>query len=746
LQAHAARQQAVAGQARLALNQGLALCDQGEVARGLLWLVRALDLTEQTGDRDLERAVRINLADWAAQLSPLQRTLAHGAPVLDLAFTADGATLISVGKDEQVRFWDAATGKPAGGPARHEHPSGVRLTPIWVGRLVVNPREPQMVAAADDFRAYLWDVTRRQPLGAPLPHPPHQMIWGAAFSPDGRKLVTINDEGAIRWWDLAQRKQVGETCWHTRNLPGYYTLALSPNGRVLATGGSDGRVVRWDVARQKPVGSILPHQSLVHALAFSPDGRKLITGTLGGTLHAWDVATGHPLDLPAQGHLVSRAVFSPDGRLMATGTHGGTLRLWDTGTWRPVGQTGTFAAGVTALAFRPDGQTLAVGLDDGSILLTGLPRARVLGPPLAVGSEVHRIAFQTDGGRILTGSPDGAQWWDAATAGRRGPGMHERTIEPTALIKNWLTREYSAYTAVHAMAYSPDGRFVATARSSGTAGFDAGRAELWDAATGRFLARTPAQPEALRGVAFSPNGRTLLTWCRKPSLTRLWQAANLQLLRPLLQGLTVPVHRVVFSPDGKTLLLACRDGRARFWDVATDRELDPERCPTHAFPITAVAYDPRGREVATGCHAGTVRLWDEGDRGLREDLRGNAGEVADLAFSPDGTALLTGSLDGTARFWDVATGSPLGPALRHADAVLSVAFHPTAPEAATGGKDGRGQRWRVPSPPLAGDREQIRLRIEALTGQEMINERGSIRALSPEAVRERRQRLALRTE
>jgi WD40 repeat protein len=129
-------------------------------------------------------------------------------------------------------------------------------------------------------------------------------------------------------------------------------------------------------------------------------------------------------------------------------------------------------------------------------------------------------------------------------------------------------------------------------------------------------------------------------------------------------------------------------------------------------------------------------------RTLLDDLRGNAGEIADLAFSPDGATLLTGSLDGLARFWDVATGSPLGPSLRHADAVLSVAFHPTAPEAATGGKDGRAQRWRVPAPPLGGDREQIRLRTEVLTGQEMFNERGSIRALSADALRERGRHLA----
>jgi WD40 repeat protein len=740
--AHQAHQQAVREQARLALSQGLTLSNQGEVPRGLLWLDRALDLTAQTEDRELERAIRVNLADWVTQLSPVHRTLAHGAAVLDLAFTPDGATLLSVGKGEHVRFWNVATGEPAGEPVIHERPGSLPKVSRWVGRVVVNPRDPHMAAAVDDCQAYLWDVDRRRPLSAPLPHPHFHMIWGAAFTPDGRQLVTVNDEGTIRWWDTATHGLLGEPWRHGRDRPGFYTLALSPDGGVLATGGSDFRVVCWDVDFGEPIGPPLRHHSIVNTIAFSPDGRSIVTGTRGGTLHVWDSKTGRPTDLPAQGHPVNRVVFSPDGRLLATGTQGGTLRLWDVVTWRPVGQTSAFTAGVTALAFRPDDQTLAVGLDDGSIHLMGLPQAQTVGPPLAVRWETHRIAYQADGRRLLTGSPDGAQWWDTATARRWGPTMHDESVELTATLHSWLTRDYAVHTAVHAVACSPDGRTVATARSSGTAGADAGRAELWDAATGKLLARTPMQPAPLRGVAYSPDGRSLLTWCQTARLTRLWDVDNLHPIRPLLQRLSVPIERAAFSPDGQTLLVACRNGRARFWDVATDQELDPEHCPSHAYPITAVAYDPTGRRVATGCQAGTLRIWDVADHTLRDDLRGNAGEIADLAFSRDGAVLLTGNLDGTAQFWDVATGSPLGPPLRHAGAVLSVAFHPTAAEVATGSKDGRGQRWRMPSPPLEGDREQIRLRIEVLTGQEMIDERGSIRALGAEAVRERRLRLA----
>jgi WD40 repeat protein len=749
-----ARRLAVEEQARLALYQGQALCDQGEVSRGLLWLARALDLAVPAVADKLEHAIRVNLADWASQLSPTQHTLRHGAPVLYLAFAPDGKTLASVGKSPEVHLWDTATGQEAGPALVHEPRARDwinRLTkpeasPGWIGRIVFNPRDARMaVTTDDDGRAYLWDLVRRMPMGQPLPHAHDHMLWGAAFHPDGRRLVTLCDDGAVRWWDVATHAPIGEPWWHTRTEPGYYTLALSPDGRMLATGGRDCRVIRWNVATGQELKPSLEHDSGVVQLVFSPDGRKLITATRGGTVHVWDARKGRPLDLPAQGREVAGLAVSRDGRLLATGSAGGIVRLWDTATWRPVGQTCTYPAPVTALAFRPDGRILAIGQDDGTVRLTALPQVRAVGSPLQVGADVQHLAYSRDGRRLLTGTPDGARWWDLTTGRPSGPLMHGETPELRAGLHDLLIgRQYGPREEAYGTAYAPDGRTVATVRSSGTEGWMLGRAELWDAATGKLIGQTLTQPEPLRGVAYSPDGRSILTWCNTPARTVLWDAATLRPRLSLLRGLRGRVRQAVFSQDGQTLLLGCDDGRARFWDPVRDQEIDPGHCPTHAYPITAVAYGPRGDLVATGCHAGTVRLWEVASRKMLGDLRGSAGEIAALAFSPDGSVVLTGSLDGTARFWDVATGSSLGPPLRHANAVLSVAFHPDGETVATGSKDGRARRWRVPSAPRAGDVEEVRTWVEVLTGQELTDDPIGVRAQGVDALRERRERMASR--
>ena len=118
------------GEARLTLHQGLALCDQGEVARGLSWLVRGLEVAERAGSADLERPIRINLADWGGQFSrPLPLPpMRHAAPILAFAFRLRGRALVSVGGDAVARSWDTATGVEIAPPlVLCDEPAGARL-------------------------------------------------------------------------------------------------------------------------------------------------------------------------------------------------------------------------------------------------------------------------------------------------------------------------------------------------------------------------------------------------------------------------------------------------------------------------------------------------------------------------------------------------------------------------------------------------------------------------------------------
>lgn len=711
--AQRARRDAVREQAELALSQGMTLCDRGEVGHGLLWLSRSLELSKEAGTANLDRAIRINLADWGAQVSRPRLSSRLPAPILDLAFGRDGKTLAAVGKSRNIGLWDLGS--------KEEEVSTLVLGDLgesqWVERVALNPRDPGVMVTVDaEGHANFWDVADRQLDGPPLLHPPSHGIWGLAFHPDGRRLVTSCDDGMARWWDVATRTQIGEPLRHSDRV-GYYSLALSPDGRRLVTGGRDHRAVLWDVASGEPIGQPLMHTSPVHMLAFCGDGRRVITGTRDGKLHVWDPDTSRVVELPPQGSSVSALAVSPDGRTFATGTANGVVRLWDATRLGQVGQTSKLVTAVTGLAFHPDGRTLAIGQDDGVIRLWDVPEPKAIGTLKSLNVPVKNVAFDREGTRLLVGGSKGAQWWGLSDDLARGPRMHSDRYEPSGMaFSEAKQRPFEIVDLVEAIVVSPDGRTLATARWSGDEAHVRGRLEIWDAGTGERLRVSSEQPSPLLGVAYSPDSRRVVTWSGSARSALLWDVADLRHPRPILKNLDTAIQQAVFSHDGKTILVAGREVTARLWDVASDREVVPATRPQHGYPVTAVAFNPSGTMMATGCLDGSVRLWSYPDVSLAHDVRGNAGEVVAATFSPDSRILLTASHDGTARFWDVASGKQLGPALRHTDAVLAIAYHPNGRSVATGTKDGMTQRWHVPLAPEPGDTNQIRQKVEMLSG------------------------------
>jgi WD40 repeat protein/predicted Ser/Thr protein kinase len=719
--------QARQAEARLALQQGLTLCERGDLSAGLLWLARALDRADGAGTAELDRPIRINLADWGSQIRPVGIRLENPGEdrsvdriaVLGLAFSPDDRTLLAAGKDGRVHYWDLAVRRVSGPALVHDSSWGL----TWVSFVDFSP-DGRTIATVCHDAARLWHAATHELDGAPLPHP-RGMLWGMAFFPDGRRLATSSDDGSIRVWDLSTRRVVLGPLWHAHDR-GYYTVAVSGDGQTLVTAGSDGRAIRWDLGSGKPVGPPLPHDSSVLKALLTRDGRRLFTSTRGGTLHAWDLRTGRGTDLLRQGAEINGLALSPDGRSFASATNFGVVRVWDTESLRPVGPVYRHSVGVTAVAFSRDGRRLAMGTMDGGIHIVELSAARDAILPAQVGAEVHSLQYTADGDRLMAGRHDGVRWVEAATG---------RTLEGSLLSPYWL---------IQCAALSPDGRSLAMGRWAGKGGPWSGCVDWWDPVAGRRLGQTPELPAPVGVVVYSPDGRRLFACGNRPDLeggAAMWEVASGRQLRPLLRSLgQVDVRQAAFDPSGRVLLLACSDGRARLWDTETDIEIDPDRPLLHGSAVMACAFDRGGRRVLTGCQDGAARLWDvETRRLLVEPLR-QEGEVSGVAFGPDGQIMLTGSLDGTGRFWDVVSGKPLGPALGHAGGVRAVAFSRDGRRAATGGKDGAVRQWRLPPPPLAGSVERIGLWAEVLTEMKL-DRQGAVHELDAHELKARRQRL-----
>ncbi|MFI9202804.1 WD40 repeat domain-containing protein [Streptomyces sp. NPDC053048] len=119
------------------------------------------------------------------------------------------------------------------------------------------------------------------------------------------------------------------------------------------------------------------------------------------------------------------------------------------------------------------------------------------------------------------------------------------------------------------MAYSLDGRTLATAGADGTV-------RLWDTKTHRPIATLTGHTKGVTGVVFSPDGRTVATTSADRTI-RLWSAAT-------NRTTTVVAARTtdgspVFSPDGRTLATASTDNATRLWD------LDPDKVATEVCAL-----------------------------------------------------------------------------------------------------------------------------------------------------------------
>ena len=203
----------------------------------------------------------------------------------------------------------------------------------------------------------------------------------AAFSPDRATLAiagmappdsrddgsgTRQSFGYLALWDLA----TGTSRWARSNTdPGpIRSVAFSPDGHRIATADNDGTVTLRDAARGEPIRQLSGHRRLVTSVAFSPDGRRLASASWDQTVRVWDCATGHAI-VTLRGHMrsVLCLAFSPDGTRLATGSEDQTVKLWDVETGEEVLTLRGHAGVVSSVAFSRDGRRLASAGSDGAV-------------------------------------------------------------------------------------------------------------------------------------------------------------------------------------------------------------------------------------------------------------------------------------------------------------------------------------------------------------------------------------------
>jgi WD40 repeat protein len=559
--------------------------------------------------------------------------LAGGTGVVRaMAFCLGGATLFTAGEDGTVREWDTSDRSAArplsvlSGPTGHV--ASVACSPAGV-----------LATAGGDGTVRLWaaaDPSRRRPSAILTGYP--AAISAMAFSRDGQAMACVDADGTV-WLRNVTGPVLARLGTNVR------AVAFSPDGRSLATAGDDHLVRLWEVAdprHPREVAALAGHTDTVRTVAYSPDGRTLVSAGADATVRLWEVADpdhrGEVATLTGHTAGVNSLAFSPDGHTLATGASDHTTRLWDIpGPWL-VGHSSS----IYSVAFSPDRRIVATGSYDRTVRLwdaSDPANPRELASLHGHTRPVNSVGFSPDGRTLASASNDGTvRWWDISE-GRAPSELATPTVHPHS---------------VEALAFSPDGRTLATASDDGTA-------RLWDLSDRRqpALSSTLAgQGSSAEAVTFRPDGRVLAVGGADRTV-RLWDVTDRRSPVPLetLTGYADTIKSVAFRPDGNTLATAGEDGVVQLWDV---KDLHaPHRLATltgYTDGVKSVAFSPDGRTLATASSDRTLRLWAVADpRHPTElaSLTGHGKPVDSVAFSPDGHTLVSGSEDWTAILWDI---------------------------------------------------------------------------------------------
>jgi serine/threonine protein kinase/WD40 repeat protein/tetratricopeptide (TPR) repeat protein len=412
-----------------------------------------------------------------------------------------------------------------------------------------------------------------------------------AFSPDSRLVVTPGPSDSSGLYELQVRRLPSLELLSPFREPASFekTAAFSRDGKYLLTGDGGGNVAVWDMAEGTVMRKLRGHESEVVSIVMSPDGKTCFTASLDSSIVKWDMTTWQPV-MHFRGHVgqILALAMSPNGKLLASVSDDLTTKLWDTSI-RPVVRK--IEGMHCVLGFTGDSRSLIAANQQGVVLwdvATGEVTEQAL-------SGLRKIDFYqcwpaVHGTRKILamglpkGEPESLGLWDILTGHR---------------IYAWPEFDAGAVTAT---AVSDDGLLVAAGTTSGDfAVFDIATKRKISP-----IEDVNIELPMLNRLAFSPDGRYLAMCALEGYRFWIWDLEK-QYFKFEHRG-NAQIVSLTFSPDGQLLAVIDKQLDVTIWKIPFESDEPQEVLRGHSAFVTHVAFTPDDKSLAVGLWNGVVKL------------------------------------------------------------------------------------------------------------------------------------------